>query len=978
MRFSGRAAGMVGVVTLLAAPGCLLAQGLPLPTVDGYALYVYAPPGWHWLPSGGGGQVAQAAAEGDGCRLEFVIPLADLPDLDPGKARVGLVAGFTANGPITWLKVGEAVRGPANPSPLEAPIFGQAGLSEAQVQLDGGKLEARMRFAAPPVLETAWDLMGLVDADGDPTTGYRGAEWLLQSCPLGGEPKPGLRLAWLEAAPGVVERGRAIRVRACLLNDGAEPAEGLTVALRAPASAKVQAAQAGEAVTLEHGGTLRLEWTVRMGRTGLLPLRVVVSGPGRALQRTRWCTVVARRDPRHEFQTAEGDWLRYPERRTLQAGNTARLTALEGPVTGPERRNLMGITAHLPRSLNDEDPFLAAHAVDGDPATCWASRWWRLAAPLEPEWLQADLGRITAVAQVRFLPAWRNSGMPGALRVEVSRDGKRWETVADEARFAPVEAPQGSAERVGEVSWQRLSFASRPARYVRLTSERLNQGGTSFFCAPYEPFQFRLAEVTVADAYGTETRPVRARASSVHQAWYNSPESVTRTWPKLLQSGVGLNRIGQWGDRTDWASVERERGLLKVPEEVDRAVAQSRAAGVETLLTLCYGNNVYQSLENPVDHGPGWHLGHPFWQCAPTRNDAVEAFARYCGFMARHFRNTVRYFEVWNEENGWFFDDWSRGGHISQVKAYGRALMAAAQAIKREAPEAVVVFGGTAGSSLDYPRIALEEGAGPWVDVFAFHPYGHPTPEAAPDNFLTLVGENMEWRARPEGVGDYEEEIAAFRRALRPYNPEMGIWADEMNWFAPGEPALPGQGDQSELTQAKHLARFCALNTWLGCGAVWWSLYNANRVQEWAVLRSSDMSPRAAWWSARYTATILNGARAARDVGVKVHGEVPADLMVKVFRNAKREVLVGLWRTSFGADTCQPVAVDLELPSLRAESVELVDLLYGVRQPANVGNKMDGLSVSGIVTGDWPVFLRFRRAGVDRDHEHRDVARDTQ
>ena len=80
---------------------------------------------------------------------------------------------------------------------------------------------------------------------------------------------------------------------------------------------------------------------------------------------------------------------------------------------------------------------------------------------------------------------------------------------------------------------------------------------------------------------------------------------------------------------------------------------------------------------------------------------------------------------------------------------------------------------------------------------------------------------------------------------MHKHNPKMEIWADEMNWFAPGEPAKPELGDLSELTQAKYLARFFALNAWLGCRAVWWSLYNANGVQEWAVLRSSDMSPRA-------------------------------------------------------------------------------------------------------------------------------------
>ena len=120
--------------------------------------------------------------------------------------------------------------------------------------------------------------------------------------------------------------------------------------------------------------------------------------------------------------------------------------------------------------------------------------------------------------------------------------------------------------------------------------------------------------------------------------------------------------------------------------------------------------------------------------------------------------------------------------------------------------------------------------------------------------------------ARPPGLPDYEAEITYLRRLLHTFNPAMQVWADEMNWFAPGEPPSVDNGDYSELTQAKHLSRFYAMNAWMGCGAIWWSLYNANGVQEWAVVRSSDMTPRAAYFAAQYTSTVLDDVRPALDL----------------------------------------------------------------------------------------------------------------
>lgn len=81
-----------------------------------------------------------------------------------------------------------------------------------------------------------------------------------------------------------------------------------------------------------------------------------------------------------------------------------------------------------------------AFAVDGDPATYWASE------NVDPSWLQVDLGAVRRFGQVRILWGVEYSL---AFAVEVSADGANWTQVhavgnnrsaSSDLRFAPVDA----------------------------------------------------------------------------------------------------------------------------------------------------------------------------------------------------------------------------------------------------------------------------------------------------------------------------------------------------------------------------------------------------------------------------------------------------------------------------------------------------------------------------------------------------------
>lgn len=926
---------------------------------SGFGLFKHKA-GWNWDPMSSTPFSTTLEQRSGLHHLKFLIA-DDLSNIDISKARVGIVSGTPGAQPLFWFSVDKPYLLDASvQSPWASNLLAQAVLQSASFTKNKNGYSIEMAFDNSPKFVSAWDMYVIIDADGDDSNGFIGAEYLIQNTKLTGTDVSELNIAWLDFRPGILKIGEKSTITAVIHNTTDDDMASTALSLSVPKGLKLQTGEPEQKLKIGAQETVRVSWTVVGEAAGFYPIKLQVESGKSQTRSSQMMSVVTKHDAKREFQNATGAWMPFPERSTLQEGNKSRISQYLSQPSSKLKRNLFGITAHIYRSTNEEDPFTPAHISDGDLTTCWASRWSRVAVPLQPEWIQLDLKHPVTASEIRFLPAWKNSGMPAALKIEVSKDARKWDTVYSAADYTPQVASAADAKRQGDLTWQCFPMTAKAIRYVRLVASRLNQGNTSFFCAPMEPFQFRVGEIAVIDTTGTKvsTLDAAATSSSVHNAWYNSPETIKKTWPMMLKSGVKLNRIGQWGDKIDWATVEKTKGVYKIDPELDHYITESVKSGVDILMTLDYGNNLYQQLPDAPDFGPTWHRGHPFLQCAPTTPEAVKAFANYCAFMAKHFKGRVKYFEIWNEENGWFFDAWANNGNVEMAKAYGRALLAAAKAIKQANPDAIVSHGGTAGSSLDFFRIALDEGAGPYLDLVAFHPYGHSVPEEAPSSFLAEVGDKMEWKARPAEITDYDSEIAAFKDLVHKYNPKLNIWANEMNWFAPGEPANPGMGDTSELSQAKHLARFYSTNAWLGTGAIWWSLYNSNGIQEWAVIRSVDATPRAAYYSAGYVSTVLDAVTGAPEIKPEIVGSKTDDLIVKAYRNDDGQIIIGLWRKSSAIDTCKPVAVSLRIPNIKEKSVDLIDALYGYRQNAETTIEPNSILLNELLVGDWPLFVR--------------------
>jgi hypothetical protein len=72
-------------------------------------------------------------------------------------------------------------------------------------------------------------------------------------------------------------------------------------------------------------------------------------------------------------------------------------------------------------SSSDQSLYPASAAVDGDPATRWAS------VHADPQWLRVDLGAIAKITSIEL--AWESGAYATSFKLQVSRDGQVWTTM---------------------------------------------------------------------------------------------------------------------------------------------------------------------------------------------------------------------------------------------------------------------------------------------------------------------------------------------------------------------------------------------------------------------------------------------------------------------------------------------------------------------------------------------------------------------
>ncbi|MHB9833914.1 glycoside hydrolase family protein [Paraburkholderia terrae] len=271
--------------------------------------------------------------------------------------------------------------------------------------------------------------------------------------------------------------------------------------------------------------------------------------------------------------------------------------------------------------------------------------------------------------------------------------------------------------------------------------------------------------------------------------------TVQAAWAQQVLLGVGmhvggltdqllvaqLRRVEQTHLRSirfdvSWKFVELVRGEYSMPSDIEHAVDEARAGGIEPVLILDYGNAFYDGGDKP------------------RSREAIEAFGRFSAFVVKHFRGRVNQFEVWNE-----WDNHTGGFPAANAKDYAILFKAVYPLIRTANPEAKIIAG--SGVHQGWEESLAELGVIQMSDGIAVHPYNYQHADGlAPEHCV-------------QGLMQLEERLSASTGKH-----EVDLYVTEIGW-----PTNLGRFGASEEAVASYASRFTLLAGSLPyVKGVWW------------------------------------------------------------------------------------------------------------------------------------------------------------
>jgi len=231
--------------------------------------------------------------------------------------------------------------------------------------------------------------------------------------------------------------------------------------------------------------------------------------------------------------------------------------------------------------------------------------------------------------------------------------------------------------------------------------------------------------------------------------------------PEAGAERIGKDRLEKfpvldcmWG-RNDlwWSTIEPEQGRFDWTR-ADLTVRLNKDNKVNLLGILCYAS--------------AWSA-----HVAPASAEEIDRFANYAKATVSRYKDTIRYWEVWNEPNlAQFYQP------EPNPQAYARMLEAAYRAIKKVDASAFVLGGVTSGTDLGFLDKVGSAGGFDYMDALSVHPY------------------QCTWDAAP---GTHIGNIKILRDLCTKYSVELPVWVTELG--------VSSERGFTELQQADYLVK---------------------------------------------------------------------------------------------------------------------------------------------------------------------------
>lgn len=610
-----------------------------------------------------------------------------------------------------------------------------------------------------------------------------------------------------------------------------------------------------------------------------------------------------------------------------------RLGAYTGVVTlrSPDRAQRLAVTFAIsspaaPTPLDEQSPFGINFLSASFPSGPERELALKLGAEAGIKWERVGFG-MAQMEPRRDQFAWQGpASVPGAV-------GKALDFGGGCAQYVvPHTAPLARPAQRGELSlsfWIKLNSLQMSGEWHNVLSKDLGPPPTRefqvYFCNSRRYFALSSGDQATkwSDAPCDKTDWQVGRwyhLAATHKAsgttrWFvdGTPEGEAEPRCATLHSTTAPLRLGpgpsdfsftlddlQIYDRiltpAEVAALTQHQPLASAPvawyacDEAAETLADKQNAspgrladvGIDDLIAddARYGISVYGLLGFP----PRWASTAPpdaerYAQYAPDS----AAFEAYCRAVAEHYRDRVRYWEIWNEPNITVF--WEPEPNAA---AYAETLAAGYRGCKAGNPDCRVMGISLAGSNrpLTWVEQVFAAGGGANMDLVSLHPYRQPaTPEAT-----DLVADMRD-------AWDIGERHGGGRR----------LWLTEIGW--PNE--FGGGGSSEELTALmvprSHIE---ALASGVVDHISWFRFHDCGDdtgyMEHWCGLVRQNLQPKAAYFAYRTMARSLAGQKFTKRL------EASGVLRAYLFSGSGRQT-VALWQP----DTPLTVAVKVG-PSARA------------------------------------------------------------
>ncbi len=425
-----------------------------------------------------------------------------------------------------------------------------------------------------------------------------------------------------------------------------------------------------------------------------------------------------------------------------------------------------------------------------------------------------------------------------------------------------------------------------------------------------------IVSVAGAPVPGVDLPPFGAQS-----VWPNNPDLVT-ILDRMQEAGIRWGRF----DLCWWSICEQPVGTYDFVSpnypgyenwNTDRAIQLMRDRGIEPFPILCYGHPNY-------DGGDG-----PYSPAGRT------AFGNYCYAAASRYRNSVSYWEIWNEPNLEFF--WSR---TPDPEDYALLAQVAAARIRQANPDAIVAGGVTSGIDLGFLDTAFQYGLLDAVDIITVHPYRIAAPE-------TINGE----------ISTLRSMIAS--HTTRSIDVWTGEWGYDTAWT-----------EVTPLSQAKCLGRMMVNNLSIDIGlSIWFSTHpyteHSPTDPGWGLLDYS-YGRRPSFYAMRTVNERLGApvAVAADPIAVTLIPSVP-DQRVAVFErgdDARQTIVIWMARWPL-SDSYAGQTTTVRLGITDYAEISAWDGLDGDAIPVSPVRVGDRIELRGFRVHDYPVYIDVDRAG---------------